>query len=343
MRSLGRCTAVLGGLLLVIAMTAPLSSRAEAAHQTDGARPRVVASFSIIGDLVARIGGDDVLLTTLVGAGSDAHAFEPTSADARALVHASIIFEIGLGFESWLDPLMSASGSRARRIRLGEGLPIRHGAGMCCPGHGHDHDHAPPGDASAGLPTGSGAGVDPHVWHNVGHVRTMAAQVRDALIEALPSRARDIRARAARFDGELAALDAWIRATIADLPAHRRRLVTAHESLGYFAEAYGFEVVGMVIPSVSTTSVDPSPAELGALARRIRALDVPVIFADASHDPRLARAVAREARVRIVETLYTDGLGRTEATSTYLGLMRSNTQAIVSALMPAADSTARRP
>lgn len=343
MRSLGRCTVVLGGLLLIIATSVPLSPRALAAPQIEGARPLVVASFSIIGDLVARIGGDDVRLTTLVGAGSDAHAFEPTSADARALVHASIIIEIGLGFESWLDPLVSASGSTARRIRLGEGLPVRHGAGTCCPGHGHDHGDAPPADPSAGPPAGSVAGVDPHVWHNVGHVRTMAARIRDVLVEALPSRAVDIRARAARFDGELAALDAWIRATVADLPADRRRLVTAHESLGYFAEAYGFEVVGMVIPSVSTTSIDPSPADLGALARRIRVLDVPVIFADASHDPRLARAVAREARVRVVETLYTDGLGRTEATATYAGLMRSNTLAIVSALMPAADSTARRP
>ena len=314
------CIAVLIALFASFGWSAGGSAHAAAADQANhvdaAAVPRVVATFSVIGDMVRQIGGDEVRLTVLVGGDADPHLFDPSASDARRLSEADLVLEHGLGLEGWIDRLYRASGSKAPRITVSDAMQIRRVGTSCCDAH------------ADGLP------VDPHTWHSVANAREIARAVAQALASAAPHRAELFQKRAAALDAELSALDAWVRDQVNRIPSERRRLVTAHESLGYFAEEYGFEVIGVVIPSMSTEAADRSPSELAALVRQVRAAAVPAIFADASHSTRLARTVAREAGVATVVLLRTDGLGATPQTDTYVRMMRSNVTAIVEALVP---------
>jgi len=278
--------------------------------------PKVVATFNVVGDLVRQVAGDDVALTVLIGGGVDPHLFDPVPSDARHLARADLVLEHGLGLEGWLDRLYRASGSKARRVVVTEGIELRRVGTACCAHH------------ATNLP------VDPHTWHNVANVRVMLQHVTDAIVTLLPEREASLRQRAEAYDAQLLALDEWIRNEVARVHDRSRRLVTAHDSLGYFADTYGFEVIGIVIPSMSTDAADRSPAELAALIRHVRETGVAVIFADASHSARLAHTVARESGAGRVALLYTDGLGTTPETSTYLGMMRTNVSTIVEALLP---------
>lgn len=283
----------------------------------------VVATYSILGDLVNQVAGGHARVTVLVGPGGDAHTYEPTPQDSVALHDAAIVFENGLGFETWLDKLYAASGSLARRVVVSGGLtPRRADAGHGGHSHGHDHDHD---DHQHGE-------VDPHIWHDVRHARSMVEAIAQAMINADPGHAvlfasnRD--AALARLD----ALHAWVSEQVDLIPPQRRVLVTTHDTFGYFADRYGFRVVNLMV-SFTTEAADPSAAELAAVIDRIRSLGVPAVFAESIVNPKLTEQVAREAGVRTVATLYTDALGEAGGPAdTYEKLMRHNVTQMVEAL-----------
>ncbi len=248
----------------------------------EGGRVRVVATFSVLGNVVARVGGEDVVIRTLVGPNGDTHSFTPSPADQVAIVQADLVFENGLGYEVWLDRLMESSGSKARRVAVGEG---------------------------AGIP-GSGVGRrDPHVWLDVRNVIGFVETIRGALGEAAPEQGANFDGRALALTLELEELDAWIFGQIELIPPERRKLVSGHDSFGYFAGRYGLEVVGAVIPSVTDDLVAPTAGGMAALVDLIREEGVEVMFAENVSDSRLAERVAREAGVRLVAGLYTGALG----------------------------------
>ncbi len=316
----------------------------------------VVASYSILGEWVEKVGGDAIQLSMLVGPDADAHTFEPTPADVATLSEAELIFENGLEFETWLDSLYASSGSDARRVVVTEGLELleaengheHHGDGEGAheeeahegeheedhegeehesEEHAHEEEHE---EAGHGHDHGE---FDPHVWHDVSNVIVMVANIRDALTQADPDNAERYRANAAAYTAELEALDAFIMESVATLPEERRKLVTSHDSFGYFAARYGFEVVGTVLPSVSTEVADPPAGELAALIDEIQAAGVPAIFAENVSNPRLLERVASGAGVTVAPTLYTDALGTPGSEGeTYLAMMRYNTMTIVEAL-----------
>ena len=268
----------------------------------------VVASFSVLADLVKSVGGDRVEVVTLVGPGQDAHTFEPAPTHGVALDRAALVFENGLGFEGWLDKLYAASASSARRVAVTDGISRRKGDDE----HGED---------------------DPHVWQDVRHAVHMVGVVRDALVQADPPGAPAYRANAESYLAELRALDAWIVEQVRSVPEPRRTLVTNHDSFGYFASRYGLTVVGTAIPGVSTEASEPSAAELAALVRRIKAAGVPTIFAENVANPKVLERVAQEAGVKVGPRLYTDALDRPgEPVDTYVKMMRYNTTTIVEAL-----------
>jgi zinc/manganese transport system substrate-binding protein len=282
-----------------------------------------VSSFSIIGEVVERVGGDRIQHRVLVGANTDSHTYEPTPQDTAELAGATLIIQNGLGFEPWLDRLYGASGSRAARVSVAEGL-----ASLRVP----DEDDADHGDGHARHEHKPGD-YDPHVWFDANNMADITLAVQQALEETDPAGVGVYQANAAQYISELRTLDAWIFQQVATLPTDRRRLVTSHDNLAYFAERYGFEVVGTALGSISTEVADPSAGTVAALVTEIRAAGVPAIFAENVSNPRLMEQIASAAGVLLVPDLYTDALTAPGTpAATYDGLMRHNVTRIVSAL-----------
>jgi zinc/manganese transport system substrate-binding protein len=285
---------------------------------------QVVASFSILGDLVKNVGGEAVAVTTLIGPGVDAHTYDPAPADLVVLSQADVIFENGLGFEPWLDRFFASAQPPGARVVTTEGITPREA--------GADEEHV--GEAQ---PAEDGAPehgqFDPHVWHDVANVIVMVGNIRDALVAADPTRAELYKANAAAYIAELEALDASIREQMGTMPPERRKLVTSHDTFGYFAAAYGFEIIGTALGSLSTEAGDPSARDIATLITEIEEAGVPAIFAENVANPDLMESIAAEAGVTLAPTLYTDALGPAGSPGdTYVGMMQSNVTTIVDAL-----------
>lgn len=279
----------------------------------------VVVTFSVLGDLVRNVGGDYVTVTVLAGGGVDSHTFSPGAADAAALADARLVFENGLGFEPWLVDLYQASGSHAALTVVTEGLPLISADEPTTRGAG--------GGAQSGL-----QGYDPHVWHSAANAITMTQKIRDALVQADPANAAAYAANAEAYSARLRALDDWVMAQASALPAERRKLVTTHDTLAYFAQRYGFEVVGTVLPA-TTEGASPSAQDFAALVEAVRAAGVPAVFAENVSSDSLLNQIAAEAGVEVVATLYTDALGPPgSGVETYIDMMRSNVTTITTAL-----------
>jgi ABC-type Zn uptake system ZnuABC Zn-binding protein ZnuA len=289
-------------LSFTLSACAPLGGRGA----NDG-RLAVVATFTVIADFVRQVGGEHVALTTLAGPGVDTHTFNPTAADGAALADAALVFENGANFEGWLDDLYASTGSRGVRVTLTDGIHLR--------------------TAEDGA-----AAQDPHVWHDVKNAMVMVRNVRDALVTADPAHRADYEANAKAYTAQLEDLDAWVVAQVASLPPERRKLVTTHDTFGYFAERYGFEVLGSVLPT-STEGASPSAQQLAALVKAVRAAGVPAIFAENVSSNSLLSQVANEAGVQVVGSLYTDALGpEGSGAETYIGMLRQNVTTLVTAL-----------
>lgn len=270
---------------------------------------RVVATYSILGDWVRTIGGEHVALTVLVGPEGDAHTYEPTPQDSVALAEADILFENGLGFEVWLERLFQASGSTAQRVIVTESITPREL-----------------------VISDSLVEIDPHVWHLPENVRLMVESITSELERLDPAHSSEYRSRHAAYLEQLNELDAWISQETASIPESKRKLVTTHDTFGYLADTYKFEVIS-VLGSVSSESADPSAGQMAEVINRVRSLKIPAIFAENILNPELTQKVADEAGVKIVPTLYTDALGPAESPgSNYLEMMRFNVKTITEAL-----------
>lgn len=273
----------------------------------DGA-VNVVATYSILGDLVENVGGEDVRLTTLVGPNGDAHTFEPAPSDNAELAEADVVFENGLEFEPWLDDLYESSGSDAGRVAVTDDVETR-----------------PVSAAKDGEP-------DPHVWHEVNNAIVMVESIRDALAEADPKKAEAYERNADEYVSELEALDADVRGQVDSIPEENRILFTSHDTFGYFAGRYGFEV-DTALASASTETSDPSAGETADLVEEIEESGVPAIFGENVSDPGVMEGVASEAGVELAPPLYTDALGDPGSEGgTYIRMVRYNVSTMSEAL-----------
>ena len=281
----------------------------------------VVATYSILGDMVQNVAGDNVSLTTMVGPGEDTHTFEASPSDSRALADADLVFENGLEFESWLDELYESSGSDARRVVVSDGIePIEAGEH----GHeehgdhegeeGHDHgektheegdpheDHEHEGEETHrehGHKGSHGHGHehgehDPHVWQDPNNAVVMVENVRDALIKSDPDNENAYRQNAEEYIGQLEDLDADIRGQVETIPEENRKLVTGHQVFAYFAEEYGFEIPGTAISSLTTEASDPSAGQTAELADQIQEENVPAIFPEMFTTDEAGHGAARQ-------------------------------------------------
>jgi ABC-type Zn uptake system ZnuABC Zn-binding protein ZnuA len=310
---------LLFALLSIMGLLATACSPLTRDGVTGGPLP-VVSTFSVIANLVQNVGGEYVSVTTLVGAGIDTHTFNPAPRDGAALADAQLIFENGAEFEGWLDDLYASTGSRAARVALAEGIPL-HAADE----HAAEEEHAEEAEHGHG-------GYDPHIWHDVANAIVMVGTIREALITADPAHQSEYEANAEAYIAQLQALDAWVVERVASLPPERRKLVTTHDTLAYFAERYGFEVLGTVLPA-TTEGASPSAQELAALVEAVRAAGVPAVFAENVSSSSLLNQVAAEAGVQVVASLYTDALGPDgSGAETYIDMVRHNVETIVSTL-----------
>ena len=278
-----------------------------------GQRLRVLATTSIVGDVVAQIGGARVDVSSLVPAGVDPHAFEPTPQDVRRVAEAQVVFANGLGLEAFLGSLVQSAGTGAPVISVSAEI-----------------DPLPAGGPLAATPGGV-TEWDPHVWLDPQNVISWTHVIESALSALDPQGAAIYAAGAAAYRAQLQSLDAEIETTLAAVPPERRRLVTDHEELAYFARRYRFEIVGAVIPAPSAAA-EPSARELAALEDAIRASGVRAVFVSSVVTPALARQVAQDTGIKLV-TLYAHSLTSSGGPApNYLALMRLDARLIADAL-----------
>lgn len=301
------------GWMLVMGLAGCTAAAPEAAGE---GQLQVVATTSIVADVVSQVGGDAVEVATLLPLGADPHAYTPTPQDLRMLNQADMIFINGLGLEEALMPVLETLDSGAPVVSVNAGVDPLALA----------DDHA--GDADHEEHAGEG---DPHTWFDVANVILWTGTIRDALSELDPAHASDYAAAAEQYSTMLIALDQELRARIETLPPDRRKLVSDHAEFNYFARAYGFEVVGTVIPSLSTMA-QPSAQELAALQDQIRAEGVPAIFVGTAVNPGVAQQIAHDVGIEVV-TLYTGSLSEPDGpAANYPDLMRYTVDRIVTAL-----------
>ena len=282
---------------------------------------RVVASTTIIGDVVAQVGGDLINLTVLFPPGADPHTFEPRPQDIAAISDANVVVIHGLDLEETLNTTLDAN-VNGLLVHAAEGIDLLEFA---------DDEHEHEEEDHSGEEEHAHEGIDPHTWTDPNNVIIWTENIASALSEADPANAEKYRSNAEAYINELRELDAWIRAQVDAIPAGKRALVTDHASFGYFADEYGFEQVGLVVASLSTNA-SPSAKELAELTDAIKEHNVPAIFVGTTVNPALSEQVASDTGAQVV-FLYTGSLSEPggEADS-YLAFMKYNVMAIVEAL-----------
>lgn len=273
---------------------------------------RVVASFSILGDLVQQIGGKDVSVRTLVGPNEDTHVYEPTPSDARSVRQAQMVVLNGLGFEGWMPRLLDAAQFHGTTVIATRGVPARR-----IEGH-----------------------PDPHAWQDPRNVVIYVANIAAALAAALPQDAAQIRQRQAHYRALLEALDREVRAEFAQIPPQRRRIITTHDAFGYYGAAYG---VTFLPAEGWTTDSEPTPAAVLRLVQQARAGKVTAVFLENITDPRMMIQLAHDTGLTVGGQLQSDALAPPgQPAATYLGMIRYNTDALLRAMRSPAPGLKHR-
>lgn len=268
---------------------------------------QVIATTSLVGDVVGAVGGDGVELTVLLPIGVDPHAYSATPQDLRQVQDAHVVFVNGLGLEGPLLSDLEAAAPGTPVVSLSRGIETRGRTGS------------------------AEGGIDPHVWFDPHRVAVWAQNAANALSDLDPNKADTYQERAADYIEELEELDAWIQDQIASVPAADRQLVTDHLVFGYFAERYGFEMVGAVIPAYSSLA-EPSAHSLAELEGLIAERQVKAVFVGISANPALSERISQDLGVRLVP-LYVESLSEPGGpAASYLEFMRFDVERIVEAL-----------
>ena len=299
------------GLIAVLAMlSAGCGSRG-----SDGARGpvKVIATTSFLRDIAQNVAGQRLSVGELIPVGVDPHAWQPAPVDLATVARSDVLIVNGGGLEGTLLKAVANAGGHARVVTVSAGLAPR---------------VPKPGEPDYG----KALAVDPHWWLDPVDVITYVTNIRDALVAADPPGAGIYQANAAAYIQKLKALDAWIRAQVATVPPAGRLLVMNHLSHGYFADRYGFQVVGAVIPSV-TAGAAVTPAQMAGLVHTIEKLRAKAIFVELDENPKLADQIASAAHVKVVTGLLDHSLTSSSGPAPdYIAMMKYDTGLIVSNL-----------
>jgi ABC-type Zn uptake system ZnuABC Zn-binding protein ZnuA len=291
-------------LLIIILLMSTLVAACRPAEsepgstESEGEALKVLAVESTLADIAQNIGGERVQIEVLIPPPVDLHTFQPTPQDVAKIADSQMLIANGAGLEEWLQEVLDNAG-KEQVVEAAEGLVEK-----------------------------SDRPGDPHFWLDPNYVIHYATQIRDGLVKLDPGGEALYIQNAEGYLNQLAELDAWITGQVAQIPPEQRRLVTNHESLGYYAERYGFEIIGTIIPSVSTGS-SPSAQQMVSLIESMKNTNTPAIFLESGSNPELAEQLAREAGIQVIVDLRTQPLYPQEG---YIEMMQYNTQAIVEAL-----------
>jgi zinc/manganese transport system substrate-binding protein len=300
----------LATLALVLVTAVVASGCGSESSSGSDAQLTAVATTTEVADLVRQVGGERVDVQGLLSPGADPHGYEPRPSDAASLVDAGVVFKSGGDLDEWLDELIDNAGGDADVVTLIDSVKKIEGEGE----------------------------TDPHWWQDPRNALLAVAAIRDALSEADPDGRRVYERNAAAYSRELRRLDEQIAGCIGKVPPAKRKLVTTHDSLGYFARRYDIDVVGSVIPSLSTQA-QPSAGDIADLVDQVRDEGVAAVFPEAETSERLEQALAREAGARVGDPLWADTLGGEDSgAETYLDAMAANTAALVTGMSGGAVS-----
>jgi len=291
--------AIVRYLLLVALAALPAAPLAAAG------KPTVVATFSVLGDMVANVAGDHIDLVTIVGPNGDTELYQPTLADSRTIAGARIVFVNDLNdeFEPWLEPLLKQSGFTGTKVVASRGAKTITA----------EEEHPISGKEAAPV-------IDQHAWLDPRNGIVYVKNIAQALERADPANAADYRARAASYVKQLQSVDAWIRTEMTAVPVSKRRIIASHDSLQYLAKACGITLIAI---NGWTNKSEPSAAELARLARQIEVERVHALFLDSITDPRAMERIAKETGAVIAGTLYGDALSAPGGEAgTYIEMIR---------------------
>jgi zinc/manganese transport system substrate-binding protein len=291
--------AIVRYLLLVALAALPAAPLAAAG------KPTVVATFSVLGDMVANVAGDHIDLVTIVGPNGDTELYQPTLADSRTIAGARIVFVNDLNdeFEPWLEPLLKQSGFTGTKVVASRGAKTITA----------EEEHPISGKEAAPV-------IDQHAWLDPRNGIVYVKNIAQALERADPANAADYRARAASYVKQLQSVDAWMRTEMTAVPVSKRRIIASHDSLQYLAKACGITLIAI---NGWTNKSEPSAAELARLARQIEVERVHALFLDSITDPRAMERIAKETGAVITGTLYGDALSAPGGEAgTYIEMIR---------------------
>ncbi|HEY3310241.1 MAG TPA: metal ABC transporter substrate-binding protein [Anaerolineales bacterium] len=290
-------------LFLLVAVSLLLAACATTPAARLAAGPvRVLAVETFLADIAQNVAGERLQVEALLPVGVDPHGYQPTPQDVIRLADSQLLITNGAGYEGWLAKTLDNAGGQRRLVQASDGLSGR------VPSSGEllDPDHA----------------SDPHFWMDPNNVITYAANIRDALTALDPSGAAIYAQNTANYILRLKDLDSWIREQVSQIPPERRLLVTNHESLGYFADRYGFTITGTVIPSTSSEAA-PSAQQMAALIDRIKQVHVKAIFLETGTNPQLATQIAQETGLQVITGLYTESLSSADGEApTYIEMIK---------------------
>lgn len=267
----------------------------------------VVASFTVLADVVKAVGGDHVAVTSLVGPNGDPHEFEPSPDAARSLKAADAVFVSGLGLEGWMDRLITASGYAGEPVVVSSTIKTRQ------------------------MEEDGEMLTDPHVWNAPKNVEAWVGVIEAALAKADPEDAADFKSNAANYTAQLQALDAYAASAIEKTPKSDRRILTSHDAFGYFGDAYG---ITFLAPLGLSTESEASAADVAKLIDQIKAEKITTYFVENSNDPRLIEQVAEATGARPGGELFVESLSAADGPApTYLKMLRHNVDQVTAALV----------
>jgi zinc/manganese transport system substrate-binding protein len=267
----------------------------------------VIATFSILGDLVKNVGGDRIEVSILVGPGGDAHVYTPTPADVKKVAAARVVFINGLGFEGWITRLVKASGSKAPMVTTSKGVNSR---------KMEDEGHRQV--------------TDPHAWQSIANTKIYVGNIREGLAAADPAGKSVYDANANAYLAKLDALEAEVKDVIGKIPAPHRRIITSHDAFGYFGAAYGMEFVA---PEGVSTETAASAKDVAKIILQIRKQKIPAVFMENITETRMMQQIAKESGAKIGGSLFSDALSDEKGpAASYIEMMRNNIRQLSRAL-----------
>ena len=289
--------AFIGAWIFVLFLTAALSS-------CSGAAPDILTTSTILADVTRNVVGDRFSVGALLPVGTDPHSYQPTPQDSAKISKTKVLVVNGAEYEHFLESMLGNAGGEKPLIEASASLRLK-----------TDAEH----------------GTDPHLWLDPINMVVYVENIRDGLEQFDPEGAEVYQSNARAYIAQLQELDAWINGQITQIPPPRRLLVTNHEAFGYFAEHYGFTVVGTVVESFSSDA-SPSAQQMAALVDQIKLYEAPAIFLDASDNPSLAQQIAAETGVKVITDLHLESLTDGAPAGTYIDMMKYNVTKIIEAL-----------